>query len=1093
MHKIDFSRQDLIEIVERASTITERFSAAFVLDKAQENDAIVNSRIEQWCQMVAEGNWEKFEQRLAWDGLDLSTVRSALGSVRMSDEQQLPAWAETLNESMKASKAVGLKNLAKGNLGQTHFLAPKWPLPIVPFEEVLFPFIYIARQKLIAQAGSCYHLLSEEAHYILERSLLQWLSSLCSRAMELEFSVFRTSKQSTVMRLLGRYAGDCSKEQYRDFIKGLLGGGLIAFFREYPVLARLVSMGTDLWVESSGEFLCRLASDWSEIQKTFHAETKLGQVVAVQPNLSDRHYCGRSVMAVKFASGLRLVYKPKNLGIEQAYFKLLAWLNQHGFPLPFKLIKVINRSTYGWVEFVDALSCKDKEEAKRYYQRAGALLCLTYVLEATDLHIENIVACGEHPVLIDLETLMHPRRQEFEDPGAAKGAQSEANRQFEHSVLRTGLLPRWQFEMAKQTYDVTGLGGGGQQETLFRGPKWKNINTDTMARVYEYVKTQPRSNVPSLDGINLSLNDYHEEIVAGFRQMYRFLVAHRKALLAPDGPLTNLADQQVRFVFRPTKTYISVLQRALNPKFLRDSADWCIQLDLLSRVVFLSDSKPLFWSLLKLERQALEQLDVPLFSAYANSDALTVSRNQTIAQYFTEPSFNLVVSRLSQLSDEDLEQQIGFIRGSLCARTAREAHRSSLSENVDTELGAVVPLTREEIVQQAIAIATNLQKQAICSADGSATWIAPQYILKAQRFQLQPMGYGLYDGMCGVALFLAALEKVTAGARFQHLALAALQTLRQELQGSASAQIVEIGIGGASGCGSIIYGLVRVSQFLEEPSLLEDAKQVATLISPDLITADQTFDIISGAAGAILGLLALHNISADSEVLEQAITCGNHLLNHRVASESGYRGWATLDGRLLTGFSHGAAGIAYALLRLYQVAGEITFLEAAQEANAYERSVFIAKEGNWPDFRESSNKERPTCMCSWCHGAPGIGLARVAGLDILDTPEIRQDIEAAINTTKQHKFSGIDYLCCGNLGRVELLFTAARKLSQPELLEIAITHAAQVVARAEQKGTFSYNPSLSYTPGFFHGAAGIGYELLRLAHPDLLPSVLLWE
>jgi hypothetical protein len=81
----------------------------------------------------------------------------------------------------------------------------------------------------------------------------------------------------------------------------------------------------------------------------------------------------------------------------------------------------------------------------------------------------------------------------------------------------------------------------------------------------------------------------------------------------------------------------------------------------------------------------------------------------------------------------------------------------------------------------------------------------------------------------------------------------------------------------------------------------------------------------------------------------------------------------------------------------------------------------------------------------------------------------------------------------GQWDGLECMFTAARKLSQPELLEIAITHAAQVVARAEQKGTFSYNPSLSYTPGFFQGAAGIGYELLRLAYPDQLPSVLLWE
>jgi lantibiotic modifying enzyme len=31
-----------------------------------------------------------------------------------------------------------------------------------------------------------------------------------------------------------------------------------------------------------------------------------------------------------------------------------------------------------------------------------------------------------------------------------------------------------------------------------------------------------------------------------------------------------------------------------------------------------------------------------------------------------------------------------------------------------------------------------------------------------------------------------------------------------------------------------------------------------------------------------------------------------------------------------------------------------------------------------------------------------------------------------------------------------------------------------------------------FAPGFFRGMAGIGYQLLRLADPNSLPSVLLW-
>lgn len=1086
---MQFSQQDLKKISSQASTITERICHKFIFDDTQENDILVNARIEQWCQVTSEGNWQQFQKRLAWDDIDLGILRRFLGSVRAKDDRQLPAWTETLNECLKT--ATYLDTLKAVTSENHHFLKVHKPLP---FEEVLLPFIYGGRSKLSTQSGFQYELLSPAAHASLERSLLKRLVHLCKLSMEVEFSLFCASRESTLIRRLQKSTDARSQRYYQEFIRSLLQGGLLIFFQEYPVLARLVATATDLWVEVTREFISRLASDWSEIQKKFQAGTELGKVIAVQSDLSDCHHGGRSVTAVKFASGLKLVYKPRDLSVEQAYIKLLDWLNEHSVPLAFKSYQILNHSTYGWVEFIETVYGKNQEECTRYYQRYGMLLCLLYVLDTTDLHFENIVAYGEHPVPIDLETLMHPWVRGVGEIEATTKAKSLANQQLWRSVLRTGLLPHWQFEPRGQAYDDSGLGGVRQQEKSFLQEKKHDINTDIMLLDYQNDNMQVPADMPSLDENKLALEGYHEEIIHGFEQMYRFLMENRQALLAKDSPLTALAGQSVRFVFRDTRTYVLTFQHTLNPQFLRDGAEWSIQLDILSRAMLLSDKKPPCWPLLRVEQQALEQMDIPLFSACSDSDSLTIFPNQTIDRYFTEPSFNRVIARLDQLNEQDLEQQIFFIKGSLYSRITKEAHCVSLSEEFNFTFNDVFPLTQEAMVQEAIMIATGIDKQAIRSADGSATWLAPQYLLEAQRFQIQPMGHSLFDGSFGVASFLAALAQVTPKTGFRDFGLGALQSFRQDLTTAISVDFLkQIGIGGAMGGGAIVYVLTRVSQFFEEPTLLEDAKQVTSLISSDIVAADKHFDIISGSAGAILGLLALHTISPDSEVREKAITCGNHLLNNRVTSESGYRTWASVDGKLLTGFSHGAAGIACALLRLYKASGETAFLEAAEEAIAYERSVFIPEQENWPDFRQSFSKEKPVCMCSWCHGAPGIGLARLGGLDILDTPEIRQDIEVAINTTKQQKLTGIDHLCCGNLGRVEFLLTASRKLSRPELLEDAMQIASQVVARAKQKGHFGYGPILTFHPGFFQGAAGIGYELLRLAYPDQLPSVLLWE
>jgi lantibiotic modifying enzyme len=86
--------------------------------------------------------------------------------------------------------------------------------------------------------------------------------------------------------------------------------------------------------------------------------------------------------------------------------------------------------------------------------------------------------------------------------------------------------------------------------------------------------------------------------------------------------------------------------------------------------------------------------------------------------------------------------------------------------------------------------------------------------------------------------------------------------------------------------------------------------------------------------------------------------------------------------------------------------------------------------------------------------------------------------------------------CCGNGGRIELLVAASQRLQQPHLLEVARQWSSVVIRRSEQCGGFrllAKLPRQAYNPGLFQGTAGIGYQLLRVAFPDQVPSVLLWE
>ena len=53
-------------------------------------------------------------------------------------------------------------------------------------------------------------------------------------------------------------------------------------------------------------------------------------------------------MILTFRSNWQLVYKPKSLTIDVHFQELLAWLNARGSHPAFRLLKLINKTTYGW-------------------------------------------------------------------------------------------------------------------------------------------------------------------------------------------------------------------------------------------------------------------------------------------------------------------------------------------------------------------------------------------------------------------------------------------------------------------------------------------------------------------------------------------------------------------------------------------------------------------------------------------------------------------------------------------------------------------------------------------------------------------------
>ncbi|MHB1260472.1 MAG: lanthionine synthetase LanC family protein [Thermoplasmatota archaeon] len=262
-------------------------------------------------------------------------------------------------------------------------------------------------------------------------------------------------------------------------------------------------------------------------------------------------------------------------------------------------------------------------------------------------------------------------------------------------------------------------------------------------------------------------------------------------------------------------------------------------------------------------------------------------------------------------------------------------------------------------------------------------------------------------------------------------------------------------------------------------------------------------DLMSGMAGAvpIVADLAKRNIPA-------APAAFNHLVRQLTkASQPRDRGitWEKADPKWvdgLTGYSHGNAGMAHAYAAAHEYTKDERFRALAISATAYENSHYVAEQGNWRDLRTTPPHGRAVCEVAWCHGAPGIGLSRVALMHHAGShTEWTTDAAVAQRTSGTILQSYLDsagasyILCHGAAGVAECHRVLARQLDGDQRLSRqAAQQGIELYGSEAQRtnGRFSdwpLGPPGSSQPGLLKGLAGIGHFLLNAGHADL-PSPL---
>ncbi|MFJ5047618.1 type 2 lanthipeptide synthetase LanM family protein [Streptomyces sp. NPDC088719] len=946
------------------------------------------------------------------------------------------------------------------------------------FEPVVAPLVEAAARRLrdaLAKDGAA----ADGSSPLLadfRRQLTRRLSRIAARTLVTELHEARR---------LGRLSGEGPEERFRDFVTlTARRDGLALLVTGYPVLARLLATACLNAGDAFAEMAARLAADRHLLAPSgvlgdragspeggLGGSAGPGALIGVEAGAGDSHRGGRSVMLLRFADGTRLVYKPRPLAAHRHFNALAEWFGSLPGAPELRVLRVLDRGEYGWAEFVEERPCASAAETRQFYRRQGALLALLHTLDGTDLHHENLIACGPHPVLVDVETLFHPPL------GPARSADPAA-RALHDSVHRVGLLP--QLLVGDTTaLDMSAIGGGRAASSPIETADWADAGTDRMRLVRRAGRFTESANRPRLGGVAADPSAYTETLCGGFRAGYTAISEHRSELLGTDGLLRLFARDEVRVVPRPTWTYTTLLDESTHPDLMRDATERHQVLSLLRTPLLGVPALP------GVEDEEVAELwcgDVPVFGTRPGSTELWSGTGRTVpGQPGGDPGgptgLARVEAKVRAMDTVDRQDQERIIRAAMVSTSPEPPHRAAPGGRSRSAATAPEP---EQLLSAARSVGDQLVSLAF-RHERRTNWIGLE-LLGERYWRLTPMAADLAGGYTGPALFLAQLAALTGASRYAEAAREALTPvpgLLDALHGRAE-ELGSLGSGAFAGLGGIAYALTEVGTLLGDREVLDQAGP-AVRLSCAANAAEDGYGVRGGAAGGLVSMLAVHRATGRPEAWRGAERCAERIAAAPLPDTGG--------------FADGAAGIGWALLRFAGDGGDARHrsagLAALRRATAGATRVTVATAAGAPDGTAPGATHEtaagPAAGPAWCDGVAGIALAIADSPDALADPELSGWLAA-----RSGELAGIgpladDSLCHGESGLLELLGHSALPTARPAW----IRRAGTLLASADRAGPQCGTPGRVPHPGLLTGLSGIGHGLLRAGFPDRIGSALL--
>ncbi len=430
------------------------------------------------------------------------------------------------------------------------------------------------------------------------------------------------------------------------------GSYLRALAQDWPIAFRQMVEFTAREAAHAQELADAVCLELPMVWKDLGEKGEAPAVVTVEASGGDRHRGGRSVHLLRLEDGRRLVYKPHSMAIDRAFGHWVHVMAQRAGLRPFRTVISADTEKGGFCTFVEAVPLQDLSEAAVYFERTGFLLGLVYVLRGMDLHGENIVACGEDPVIIDMETMLMP-------PGCL--SRRWTGDEIPYSINQMSILP--------MLMSLPGLREQGYACLLDARPGTHNL--------------------PLLDGKPVSGAEYAKEIGEGFRLALQTVLQDRAWA---EGELRSLfTGCGLRMVIRPTAVYCRILEVLCSQNLQQDAAAYCHLIRRATRrAKAMGESAGI--RVEKAEREALDRLDVPYFE-----------------EQITEEMLRDLAKEWEQISPDKAERETEKL--TFCLRRISPKHEGIQEVHGEGKSGFSEEIIRDRLRKQARSICRLLGMQ----------------------------------------------------------------------------------------------------------------------------------------------------------------------------------------------------------------------------------------------------------------------------------------------------------------------------------------------------------------------------------------------